>query len=242
MTIEIKSPLKYFATTVGKAKLTEVNKNNFDLTFDNTFWMGYESNCWQAAEFAIELDNAYGKCVTTGLGLGIIQTLLSLNPKVTEVIVYERQQDIIDMFKIFAEHSNFDISKIKIICQNADDIVNIDCDCLFLDHFEPESQQEIIRKVKNVAEKNTAKFVWFWPAAQIYLEYIGRQNLKINKDSFCEWVTSLGIKSFPAELSDTSFDYIKQLKDVYINASPAMGKVIDNLDSRNALLNIFKKR
>jgi hypothetical protein len=68
------------------------------------------------------------------------------------------------------------------------------------------------------------------------------QNLKINKDSFCKWVTSSGIKSFPMELSDTSFDYIKQLKDVYINASPAMGKVIDNLDNRNALLNIFKKR
>jgi hypothetical protein len=238
----IKSPLQYFPTTVGKAELTENIKDEFNLFFNGISWMGYNaSNGWQAAEFVIELNNAYGRCVTTGLGLGIIQTLLSLNPAVTEIVVYEKQQDIIDMFKIFAEHSNFDTSKIKIICQDADNMTNINCDCLFLDHFELESNEEITQRVKKISNYNTANFVWYWPASNIYLKYVGKRNIEINKDSFYEWANSLGIKSFPVVISDTSLNHIKQLKHTYKNNSPIMSKIINNLDDRNALLNIFNK-
>jgi hypothetical protein len=236
----IKSPLQYFPTTVGKAKLIENIKDEFNLIFENKVWMGYNaSNGWQAGEFAIELNNAYGKCVTSGLGLGIIQTLLSLNPLVTEVVVYEKQQDIIDMFKIFAGNSNFDTSKIKIICQDADTMKDISCDCLFLDHFEFESDEEIIQKVANIAEYNTANFVWFWPAGNVYIKHTSQHNIEINNDSFYKWSTSLGIKSFPVELS---LDHIKELKMLYkTKAVFTMGKVINNLDNRNTLLSIFKK-
>ena len=240
MNKEIKSPLQYFPINVGKAKLIQTNNNSFDLFFDNEGWMGYENTHWQAGEFAVELNNAYGKCVTSGLGLGIIQTLLSLNPLVTEVVVYEKHQDIIDMFKIFASHSNFDTSKIKIICQDADTIKDVDCDCLFLDHFETESNKEKIQRVKNIAENNTANFVWFWPASNIYIRYTSQNNVEINDDSFYKWSTSLGIRSFPTKLS---LDIIEELKILYKTEAfyNNMGSIINNLDNRNTLLSIFKK-
>jgi hypothetical protein len=239
MTIEIKSPLQYFPINIGEAKLVKTAENSFDLYFQNELWMGYENTHWQAGEFVIELASAYGKCVTSGLGLGIIQTLLSLNPLVTEVVVYEKHQDIIDMFKVFASRSNFDTSKIKIICQDADTIKDISCDCLFLDHFEFESDEDIIRRVKNIAEYNTANFVWFWRAGHIYIEHTSLNNIEINNESFYKWSTSLEIKSFPVEVS---LELIEELKMLYkTEAFYSMGKVINNLDSRNTLLNIFKK-
>ena len=93
------SPLKYEDVRVGKARLHKQSSGSVVLTYNNEIFMGYDvNNHWQSAEFIVEYNLAYGRCITTGMGLGIIQSTLLKNPKVTEIIVYEKMVCLIYLF------------------------------------------------------------------------------------------------------------------------------------------------
>jgi len=249
----MKSPINYFPLKVGNTELKKI-RNTFSLHDINQKWMGYNLENkenkendwqahWQAREFFIELELAYGKCVTSGLGLGVIQTLLAEKDNVTEVIVYEKNPDVIEMFKILAEKSNIDTSKIVIINEDANNIKNITCDCLFLDHFEYEPFSEIEETVKRIASQNTINIVWFWPAWRVFSLYCIDTNKEINENSFLEWTSTLNISKFPNQIPSHLFDnLIEFINPIWDNLNAPNKHKIEANKQKNELINFFKKR
>jgi hypothetical protein len=240
MTLNIKSPIEYFPLKIGNTELKK-DKNLFTLYDANQHWMNYDTlTNFQASEFFIELELGYGKCVTTGLGLGIIQTLLAEKNTVNEVVVYEKNADVIEMFRIFTKESNIDTSKIVIINEDANNIKNITCDCLFLDHFERETPVEIIETVKRIASENTIDLVWFWPAYHFYVDYCISMNKEIDTTSFLEWSSNLNINKFPKQVTAQQLNVLVEFIDeVFVGQIKSKLLLIEN---RNKLIKMFKRK
>jgi hypothetical protein len=205
-------PIKYFPAKVGKAELS-YSLRGFSLKYDDEEWMSLDPRTEiQVREQFFEIENAYGVCVTTGLGLGIIQTLLALKPEVTEVIVYEKNQDMIDLFKILMKTSPIALDKIQIICKDADSLENITCDCLFMDHYENESVGEIIERSREIAKRCNSTLTWFWPASKFYVKYVVENSREFDSESFSDWSKSMNINNFPAQISNSDIEIFKQIK------------------------------
>lgn len=240
----LKSPLKYYPITVGSTKLLFNEKTNeFILRDKNESWMGYDQNTfWQSTEFFLELKLAYGVCITTGLGLGIIQTHLVNNPNVTKVIVYEQNPDVIEIFSKIIEYNNFDISKIEIRNENANDIKDQICDCLFPDHFSNETEKQIVEVVRNLSHNNIAKLVWYWPAGNHFIKFALKKQMLINNDSYELWKKYTGIRNLPDRLDEEDISLHEELKVRYkTQVTSRLQQDILNLEERNKLLDLMKK-
>lgn len=245
----VKSPLEYFPITVGDYRLTyDPKMNQYSLIEKNHAWMGYDKNSyWQSTEFFIEISCAKGICVTTGLGLGIIQTILSLKNDVTKVIVYEKSKDVIEIFHKIVEFNNFDISKIEIKNQDADHIKGETCDFLFPDHFDSEPEKDIIEVVKRLSYDNNAANVWYWPAGHHFIKFALRKDLPLNEETYNMWRIYTGIKNLIDPYYDNFFPYIDELKTIYLRdviASPLhydIARLEQKNIQKNNLLKLSKK-
>lgn len=237
------SPLVYFELEVGKAKLYQRKKDQWALSYDGRGWMGYDvQKKWQSKEFELELYFGHGVCITTGLGLGIIQTLFCQSDKVSKIIVYEKHEEIIDIFYKIIEKNNFDISKLKIINQDADTLYGESCDCLFLDHFEGESELDIITRVGNIEKNNYTNLTWYWPAAWHYLIFVEKNRQEIDINSYNYWKKETMLKKLPDIEDFDIIDKLKDLRQMYVNeASGRSQSTLINFDQRNLLLNKFKQ-
>lgn len=235
------SPLQYQSLEHGNARIIS-STGGFTLTVNNKSWMGYDpSTGWQATEFIYELGNAYGKVITSGLGLGIIQTLLSQHDKVNKIVVYEKNSDVIELFKKIVDYNKFDISKIEIINQDADTIVNTESDCLFLDHFESEGAEVIISKVRNIANNNKTSKLWFWPGMLYYIKYCEMHRSQLNDSSYHHWKNSLNIPNLPEKLTEKDFDLVHALKNSYLErAKGPANQMLKKFEFRNKLIDKFK--
>lgn len=233
-------PLKYHSIKIGKANLQK-NNNHLSLSYDNRSWMGLNiNNNWQADEFIIEYKLARGICVTTGLGLGIIQTLLCQNEKVEKVVVYEKNQEIIDIFLTIVNENNFDISKLEIKQKNADELVDENCDCMFVDHFEGEPEQEILARVKNIETNNKTSVLWYWPAAHHFIMFCESRRKVISQESYTDWKSYTKLDYLPNTLDSEILDDFYKIREVYIsNASGYLQKIVKDFDNRNKLLEKF---
>lgn len=238
LTDNIEIPLEYFSCTSGDTELI-VNENHISLSENGQSWMGLSlTTKWQANEFIFELSEANGICITTGLGLGVVQTLLLKNPKVTKVVVYEKNKNVINIFHQLVSKNKFDISKLEIIHFNADNIQNVSCDCMFLDHFEQEPNNEIVDRVKNISEKNTCNLLWYWPGVKHFTTFCVSSSLPLNNSSFQIWKNLTGIKNLPNELTDLQLNYITKVRTVYIDLFKGYQKT-ETENHRNNLLKLF---
>lgn len=234
----IEPPLKYYSHSVGNTELI-VDNNNISLYENGQSWMGLDLNTkWQANEFVFELSEATGVCVTTGLGLGVIQTLLVQNANVTKVIVFEKNKSVIDIFLYNIEKNNFDISKLEIINVDADNIQDIVCDCMFLDHFEHEPEHEIIDRVKKISKNNTFNLLWYWPCIKHFSVFCSTNTLEISNKSFDIWKTVNGFEKLPKELNSLQLNNIMNLRNEYYSRSQNIFDFqIQN--QKNKLLSLF---
>lgn len=236
-------PLAYSSTRIGNACLRVDKNNNVDLWVDGEHFMGLTTNTfWQAREFELENSLAYGTCVTTGLGLGLVQLQLIKNPKVEHVIVYEKSKDVIEIFKSFIVQTDIDISKLSLLHQDADCVKNITVDCIFLDHFPEPHPENIIPKVQKFCKSNHAHNVWYWPAAYHFLVYAGQKNLDINLNSYYQWRQDLNLL-FMADLNLSHMDNIKSLSNLYKTDTKSYiyGETLNNLDIKREIMQVIKK-
>jgi hypothetical protein len=205
-------PIKYFPVEVGKAELSYTLRG-FSLKYDGKEWMSLDPRTEiQAREQFFEIEHASGVCVTTGLGMGIVQTLLAMKSEVTEVIVYEKNQDMIDLFKILMKTSPIALDKIQIICKDADSLENITCDCLFMDHYEKESAAEIIERSREIAKRCNSTLTWFWPASKLYIKYVVENNREFDSESFSDWSKLININNFPTQINYSDIENFKEIK------------------------------
>ena len=242
----IKSPLKYFPIQVGDYNLVyNTQLNQFSLLEKNRSWMGYDENTfWQSTEFYVEINQAKGVCITTGLGLGILQAQLCLKKEVSKVIVYEKSNDVVEIFNEIVKFNDFDTSKLEIGIEDADTISNQTCNCLFADHFEHESESHILNVVKNLSYNNTADLVWYWPAGNHFVKYANKQNRPYDKETYELWKKLVGIKNLPTEFSENIYGYFAELERIYTKDA-LNGKLRTGVETsimRKNLINHSKKK
>lgn len=238
---QVYAPLKYCQLKIGDAEL-KYDGRRFHLFYQNRFWMGYDTlTGWQSSEFIIELNHAKGVCVTTGLGLGILQTLLLKSEKVEKVVVYEKNQDIIDLFLAMVEFNKFDISKLVIINQDAGNIKDTKSECLFIDHFESDPYEKIISSVKFIAANNQTNFLWYWPGSFHFLEFCEAKQIPCTMESYALWKLQNNLEFLPSNLDEDDFNSLLNLKQKYLeDTAGRFNKRLNQLKKRNTMIEIFE--
>ena len=206
-------PLRYFSVKIGDIQLqNNINEQHYTLGYNCNIVM--TNHPTDTMDLAIEVNYAYGKCITTGLGLAIKESMLSIKPEVTEIICYEKNKNIIELFYTIMEYNTFDHSKIKVVHGDAETIRNLDCDCLFLDHYTIDDHIQAHKSAARISENNNSKLTWYWPALRHYISYVEETYLPLTKQTFSDWAKPLNIKNMPCDLSDEVFDLIVQFKNI----------------------------
>jgi len=215
---ELAPVLNYFPVKIGKAEMVFHSPTVFQLMYDGIQYCSFNVKGPHAyteiLEQFVEYNLAEGKVVTTGLGFGLLQTLLSKKPTVSEVIVYEKHEDIIRMFELFVRESNFDASKIQIINQPAVDSVVEECDWLVLDHFEDirMSEWEILDIVRDIHDRSNAKNLLFWPMPIFYTKFCSRKSLQCNDESYSMYHSATRLSKMPNKLPNDCFNKFNYFK------------------------------
>lgn len=183
--------------------LTNKGGKGYKLTVDGKQWMTYSPiDLSQEKEFASSVDLAYGKCVLSGLGLGILAEMLLKNPKVTSITVYEVSKEVIQLNHMCGESHK----KIEVIHQSMRDVKDVECDCLLLDHYEHESDDYIIDDVSEISYNNNASCVWFWRAEPMIQHFKDMGKILNIKNAYDIWAASTGIRNLP-KLTEQQLKY-----------------------------------
>jgi hypothetical protein len=202
-----------FDITVGSARLFNNAKQGSKLTVDGRRWMIYNQSIKDHLHLFSSYELAYGNCILTGLGTGVLSNWLTINPRVTSITVFEISKDVIELNR---QLGLLDNPKIRVINSPAQQIENVECDCLLLDHYELESEESIIEDVKNVASKIKHKLLWFYPAERfINIQY--RQDVKKSiVDVYQQWVKDNGLNNMPEFSSE---EQLKMFINLFFNTS-----------------------
>ena len=158
----------------------EIKKQNesFYMYVNSQQWMIYSPQSGiQLFEFYSHNFLSKGVVVCTGMGFLIRESWILKNPNVTKVIVVENSKDVIDYHK---EKNAKILEKIEIIHGDANNL-EIECDCLLVDHFEMESFEKILTDVVNLSKKINHKVLWFWSLEKMILAKSSKE-----KKSFLE--------------------------------------------------------
>ena len=100
-----------------------------------------------STDFSLEKELSYGKCILSGLGMGILTNFLLKNEKIKKVIVYEINNDVIKLYKMLnVENSKLTIFEGNTIYADSKDKNTI--------NFEV---QKIMYYYKEEVEKNKCK-------------------------------------------------------------------------------------
>jgi hypothetical protein len=144
-----------------------------------------------------------GVVVCTGMGFLIRESWILKNPNVTKVIVVENSKDVIDYHK---EKNAKILEKIEIIHGDANNL-EIECDCLLVDHFEMESFEKILTDVVNLSKKINHKVLWFWSLEKMILAKSSKE-----KKSFLEIYNNIrqnnNLSTLPQLNKETLEDFI----------------------------------
>ena len=141
-----------------------------------------------STDFSLEKELSYGKCILSGLGMGILTNFLLKNEKIKKVIVFEINNDVIKLYKML----NVENSKLKIINKDIHDVSNEECDCLFLDHYEDENFFYILNSIKKINKNIKSKVFWFWDASRIIF-----QNNDKNLSNYKKFIEENTLKNMP---------------------------------------------
>jgi cell fate (sporulation/competence/biofilm development) regulator YmcA (YheA/YmcA/DUF963 family) len=122
-------------------------------------WMVYNSrNLYSLQEFHACYDLAYGTCILSGLGMGLLPELLLNKSEVTSIIVIEANIDVINLHKQY----NKRVNDFTIIHSDMRSIKDMQCDCLLLDHYELESNLDIFQDTISIVKNVKCNLMWYW--------------------------------------------------------------------------------
>lgn len=146
-------PVGYFYTDIDLPVLKEKNK----------VWMSPALSEIESMREGIE--KGYGKCMTMGLGIGVIQYLWLLKDEVDSVTVVEFNKDVIDLFDEYIRPQFKTNKKLEIIHGNALDYYNEDFlnqfDYAYIDFWES-TEDGLEMYIKLMEKKLPPPHVDFW--------------------------------------------------------------------------------
>jgi len=173
--------------TIGSARLYKNSDDFYELIVNGNRWFRYDYKYQTTVrEFNSSYDVAYGHCVLSGLGLGILPALLLQKPEVKSITVYEISEDVIKLNKI----AGFvDLNKISVINKPIEEVSNIRCDCLLLDHYEFETEKNIVNNMKTITNNINYDKIWFWKAEYFILLNYLNSDLNLS-ESYKQWLVN----------------------------------------------------
>ena len=170
--IEILKKFNYTSPNIieyEKGNLKIENKNtDYNLYLKDEQWMTYNNvSHEQAFELYSHYHLAKGHCICTGLGFGVRENWILTKPEVSKITVIEKNKEIIE----YHQHikSPF-LNHIEIINCDASEYIG-KCDTLLLDHYENQSEDQIVSDVLNITNNIECDMLWFWPLERFILKY-----------------------------------------------------------------------
>jgi len=160
----------------------------------------------QFGQLYSSFDLAYGDCILSGLGFGILPSMLLKNPKVKNITVYENSSEVIEMNVL---HGGIP-ERINVINQPIQSIKNVKCDCLLFDHFELESLDDICKDMRQVVSDNNPELVWFWRLEREFNDKY-KSEIENNYDMcYADFLKELNIPKIPYIEKEKMKEYIKK--------------------------------
>jgi hypothetical protein len=182
----------------------EKNKK-FYLDVNGVQKMSY-SNLDQVSYYQLlsSIDLAYGNCVLSGLGMSFVTEKILEKEEVETVTVYEINKDVIALNKLLGLNH----SKLTIINEDINNVKNITCDCLLLDHYENEPDHLVINDIKNINNKNNAKLLWFWKIEKYITEYKTFKKIEID-EAYKQFTKDNDLKNMPKLSENKLLTYVE---------------------------------
>lgn len=153
-------------------------------------------------------DLAHGDCILSGLGLGLLISMLKTKPNVTSITVYEKHQDVINLNR----ELNLIDDSITIVNDDIHNLIGSNCDCLLLDHFHSRSGDETDldsyhNDNKFIFGNNNAKTVWYCTIEDKFA-----LNTSDLLSSYNTWKANSNIESLPILSEEKLLRYTRYLR------------------------------
>lgn len=136
------------------------NNTQVSLFDDKDKWISYDkkykTSIWEIFSHYWIAD---GVCICTGLGFALRESWILTKKNISKLIVLEKCKELIEYHQKFNSHIT---DNIEIINIDANEYVG-ECDTLLLDHYENETNEEIIKSTKNILNNIDCKKLWLWP-------------------------------------------------------------------------------
>lgn len=166
---------------------------------------------------------ARGKVGIVGLGLGYVVQELAQKKEVSEVIVYEKEKEIIDFY-----NQNFKKDKkIKIINEDAFESKRQQFDLFYVDIYEYELSLDVVKDYKKFLEIHDIEEYSFWGVEHFLLSCSYDEIVWVYIPE--NWMTMS--KNISGALDSSGYiDYYKQLDEKLVSEVLAEFKLILNSD------------
>ena len=153
--VKLKGPFK---STEGYLYENEqgIELDFFELVGKNNYWMRLDFREVESTYGIIK--NAHGRVGVVGLGLGFTVQEMAKRKEVKEIIVYELEKDIIDLYlNNFGENE-----KIKIINEDAFKVKGETFDYFYVDIYEYKLTEKVVEDYKHFMKAHKITDYVFW--------------------------------------------------------------------------------
>ncbi|MGG7078719.1 hypothetical protein [Clostridium sardiniense] len=134
----------------------EIDIDILELIGNDKFWMKLSPREIESSYGIIK--QAHGRVGIVGLGLGYVAQEMAKSDKVSEVVVYEFEKDIIELYK-----NNFgENEKIKIINEDAYKVKGEKFDYFYVDIYEYKLTEQVVSDYKHFNEALDIEDYVFW--------------------------------------------------------------------------------
>ena len=143
-------------------KKGRVNTKIIELHGPDNIWMRISPMEIQSSYMFIKY--AHGRVGVVGLGLGYVVQELAKKSNVEEVVVYEKEKDVIDLY-----NSNFENNpKIKIINEDAFEAESENFDYFYVDIYEYKLDKRVVDDYIKFNKLHKIKEYLFWGVEHFY--------------------------------------------------------------------------
>ena len=152
----------------------ETQNNIVKLFINSDQWMALSNKTLkEVTEQYSHFKLAEGDCICTGLGFLLRESWLLENPRVTKIIVIEKNQSVI---RYHQKHNPHIIEKLDIINCDVMDYKG-SCDTLLLDHYEWEKVDYITKNINEILKNIQCKCVWYWPIEKFLSVAVAKEKI-----------------------------------------------------------------
>lgn len=163
---------------------------------------------------------ASGRVGVVGLGLGYVVQELAKKKDISEIIVYEKEKDIIDLYKLSFDEN----PKVKIINKDAYKAKKEEFDFFYVDIYEYKLTKQVVDDYKKFNKIHKIKEYLFWGLEHFLLSckyeeivwvYIPELWMKISKDIFIAFQNANLLNNYEQLDEELVSDILSEFKIIF---------------------------